>query len=92
MIRLGISTKVDLTGAAQELLAFVTPKGCLLRWKVMPLGVVNAPALFQELMKKIPYMLRRRLLVLELVSCGAEMEADIGDVSARSHCACPSLF
>ena len=44
--------QVDLTAAAQELLAFITPKGCVFKWKVMPFGVANAPALFQELMKK----------------------------------------
>ena len=53
---------VDLTRAARELLAFVTPKGCVFREKVMPFGVVNALALFQELMKKIPSILRRRPL------------------------------
>ena len=38
--------QVDLTRAAKELLAFVTPKGRVFRWKVMPFGVANAPALF----------------------------------------------
>ena len=55
--------QVDLTAAAQELLAFVTPKSRVFKWKVMPLGVANAPALFQELLEKTLYMLRRRLLV-----------------------------
>ena len=73
--------QVDLTRAAQELLAFVTPKGRVFHWKVMPFGVANAPALFQELMNKILYILRRRPLVQELVSRGAEMEAHIDDVS-----------
>ena len=73
--------QVDLTRAAQELLPFVTPKGRVFRWKVMPFGVANAPALFQELMNKILYILRRRPLVQELVSRGAEMEAHIDDVS-----------
>ena len=73
--------QVDLTRAAQELLAFVTPKGRVFRWKVMPFGVANAPALFQELMNKILYILRRRPLVQEVVSRGAEMEAHIDDVS-----------
>ena len=47
----------------------------------MPFRVANAPALFQELMNKILYILRRRPLVQELVSRGAEMEAHINDVS-----------
>ena len=38
--------QADLTAAAQELLAFITPKGRVLEWKVMPFGVANAPALF----------------------------------------------
>ena len=73
--------QVDLTGAAQELLAFVTPKGRVFRWKVMPFCVANAPALFQQLMNKILYILRRRPLVQELVSRGAEMEAYTDGVS-----------
>ena len=73
--------QVDLTAAAQELLAFITPKGRVFKWKVMPFGVANAPALFQELMNKILYILRRRPLVQELISRGAEMEAHIDDVS-----------
>ena len=53
----------------------------MFKWKVMPFGVANAPALFQELMNKILYILRRRPLVQELISRGAEMEAHIDDVS-----------
>ena len=73
--------QVDLTAAAQELLAFITPKGRVFQPKVMHFGVANAPALFQELMNKILYILRRRPLVQELISRGAEMEAHIDDVS-----------
>ena len=73
--------QVDLTAAAQELLAFITPKGRVFKWKVMPFGVANAPALFQGLMNQILYILRRRPLVQELISRGAEMEAHIDDVS-----------
>ena len=47
----------------------------------MHFGVANAPVLFQELMNTILYILRRRPLVQELVSRGAEMEAQIHDVS-----------
>ena len=65
--------QVNLTRAAQELLAFVTPKRRVFAWKVMPFGVANAPALLRELLNKIPYILRRRPLVQELVSRGAEM-------------------
>ena len=73
--------QLALTRAARELLAFVTPKGRVFRWKVMPFGVANAPALFRELMNKILYILRCRPLVRELVSRGAEVEAHINDVS-----------
>ena len=73
--------QVDLTAAVQELLAFITPKGRVFKWKVMPFGVANGPAPFQELMNKILYILRRRALVQELISRGAEMDAHIDDVS-----------
>ena len=73
--------QVDLTRAAQELLAFVTRKGRVFRWKVMPCCVANAPALFQDLMNKILYILRLRPVVQELVPRGAEVEAHIDDVS-----------
>ena len=37
-----------LTPNAQELLAFITPQGRVFKWKVMPFGMANAPALFQS--------------------------------------------
>ena len=45
--------QVDLTGAAQQLSAFLSPKGHVVRWKVMLFGVENALALFGGLMNKI---------------------------------------
>ena len=50
--------QVDLTPNTQQLLAFITPQGRVFKWKVMPFGVANAPALFQELMNKILSILR----------------------------------
>ena len=47
----------------------------------MPFRVANAPALFQELMNKILYILRCRPLVQEVVYRGAEMESHLDDVS-----------
>ena len=73
--------QVDLTATAPELLVIITPKGPVFKWKVMPFGVVNAPALFQQLMNKYLYILGRRPLVQELISPRAEMEAHIDDVS-----------
>ena len=70
---------------AQELLTFVTPKGRVFCSKVMPLGVANAPALCQELMNKILYILSRRPLVQELVSGVAEMGAHIDDMSLSTN-------
>ena len=72
--------QVDLTPNAQELLAFITPQVRVFKWKVMPFGVANAPALFQVLMNKILSILRRRPLVQGLISPGAQMEAYIDDV------------
>ena len=71
---------MDLTPNAQELLAFITPQDRVFKWEVMPFGVANAPALFQDLMNKILSILRRRPVVQELISPGAQMEAHIDDV------------
>ena len=72
--------QVDLTPNAQELLAFITSQGRVFKWKVMPFAVANAPALFQELMNKIVSILRRRPVVQEVISRGAQMEAHIDNV------------
>ena len=72
--------QVDLTAAAQEVLALSTPKRRVFEWLVMPFGVANAPAVFQELMNKVLYKLRQRPIVQGLIECGAQMEAHIDDV------------
>ena len=46
-------SQVDLTAAGQELLAFITPKGRVFKWEIMPFGMANAPARCQELMNKV---------------------------------------
>ncbi len=54
-------TKIDISKAywqipmeekSKELTAFITPDG-LYQWRVMPFGVVNAPAVFTRLMRKV---------------------------------------
>ena len=40
--------QVDLTTAAQELLAFITPKGRVFKWKVMPFGVAKRTMSFSS--------------------------------------------
>ena len=60
--------QVDFIPNAQELLAFITPQGRVFKWKIMPSGVANAPALFQQLMDKILFILRRRPVEQEVIS------------------------
>jgi len=72
--------QVELTPRAQDLLAFNTPNGRVFHSKVMPFGVANAPAVFQELMNQLLSILKRRPRVRELLKRGAEMEANIDDV------------
>ena len=78
--------QVDLIAADQELLAFITPKSRVFKWKVMPFGVANAPALFQELMNKILYILRRR----PLVQLRRPASFNVGDLVLVHHSRLPS--
>ena len=72
--------QLDLTPNAQQFLAFISPQGRVLKWKVMPFSVANAPALFQYLMNKILPILLGRPVVQELISQGAQTEAYNDDV------------
>ena len=85
MDKLSGSSQVDLTPNGQELLAFITSQGRVFKWKVMPFGVANAPALFQELMNKILSILGQTPVVQELIPRGAQMEAHIDDVCLRTN-------
>ena len=77
--------QVYLTPNAQELLACITPQGRVFKWKVMPFGVANAPALFQELINKILSIPRRRPVVQEGITRGSQMETHINDVSVGTN-------
>ena len=72
--------QVAVSKRAQELLAFVTPKGRVYKWLVMPFGVSNAPAVFQELMQKVLSLVRQRPRAREVLKRGGEMEVHIDDV------------
>ena len=51
--------QVDLTERAKELMAFWTPNRRVFRWLVMPFGIANAPALFQELVNHVLTILKQ---------------------------------
>ena len=76
---------MDLTPNVQELLALITTQGRVSNGNVMPFGVASAPALFQEMMNKILSILRRRAVVQELISRGAQMEAHIDNLCLRTN-------
>ena len=77
--------QADLTPNAQELRAFSTPQGRVFNWKVMPFGVANAPALLQELMIKLLWILLSGSVVQELISRGAQIEGHIDDVCSGTN-------
>ena len=70
--------QVDLTAAAQELLAFITPKGRVFKWNVMPFGVANAPGANEQ---NPVHTQAQTSSTGGLISRGAETEAHIDDVS-----------
>ena len=72
--------QVDLTERAKELMAFRTPKGRVFRWLVMPFGIANARALFQELMNQVLTILKQQPAVQALLERGGVAEVHIDDV------------
>ena len=75
--------QLESTPYSQALLAFITPQRTLFKCRIMPPGVANAPdapALLQQVMHKILSILRRGLVVPELISPGAQMKPDSDDV------------
>ena len=74
--------QADLMPNAQEVLAFITPQGGCSGGRSCPLAWLT---LFQELMNKILSILRRRPVVQEIISRGAQMEAHIDDVCLETN-------
>ena len=72
--------QVDLTERAKDMMAFITPQGRIFKWRVMPFGISNAPALFQEMMSQVLCLVKKRPAVQELLTRGAVLEAHIDDV------------
>ena len=72
--------QIDLTERAQDLTAFIAPDERVYKWRVMPFGIANAPALAQELMNQIIALCKRGPAVQELLQHGAVLEAHIDDV------------
>ena len=72
--------QVDLTERAKDMMAFITPQDRIFKWRVMPFGISNAPALFQERMSQVLCLVKKRRAVQELLTRGAVLEAHIDDV------------
>ena len=70
---------IGLTERAKELSAVIVPNEQVFRWNVMPLGLANASATFQELMNQIIAILKRRPKVQQLLRKGAVIGAYIDD-------------
>ena len=77
--------QIDLMERAKELSAVIAPNGQVFRWNVMPFGLANAPATFQEFVSQIIAIMKRCPKVQQLLRKGAVIEAYIDDVFLGSN-------
>ena len=77
--------QIDLTQRAKELSAVSAPNGQVIPWNVMPFGLANTPATFQELRNQIIAIMKRCPKVQQLLRRGALIEAYIDDVFLGSN-------
>ena len=77
--------QTDLTERAKELSAVIATNGQVFPWNVMPFGLANAPATFQELMNQIIAIMERRPKVPQLLRKVAVIDAYIDDVFLGSN-------
>ena len=72
--------QVELTKRVQDLWAFIAPNGQVFKLKVLPFGLTNAPATFQELMNQVVARMKLKPTVQALLKKGAFVEVYIDDV------------
>ena len=71
---------VELTKRAHGLSAFIAPNGQVFKWKVMPFGLMNAPATIWELMNQVVAHMKLKWTVQALLKKGAVIDVYIDDV------------
>ena len=72
--------QVELTKRAPDLSAFFAPNGQVFKWKVLPFGLTNAPATFQELMNQVVARMKMKPTLQALLKKRAVIEVYIDDV------------
>ena len=72
--------QLELTKRAPDLSAFIAPNGQVFKWKVIPFGLTNAPATFQELINQVVARMKLKPTVQALLKKGAVIEVYIDDV------------
>ena len=91
--------QVRLTDNAKEMTAMILPDGRVVRWVVMPFGINNAPAVFQELMRRILGKMKEsqdwKKLIAEEGDVWVEAYVDdvsIGTLTRKAHVRAVELF